>query len=103
MGGPSRSEQEHREHESANAESDVVGAVDTGSAPPALGDPPTVLTVPELAALLRLDRKTVYACIKAGEIPGVRRVGRAIRVHRDQVLRWLAAGQARAPRSRGTR
>jgi excisionase family DNA binding protein len=62
---------------------------------------PDVLTVDELADLLRLERKTVYACISRGEIPGVRRLGGAIRIHREAVLRWLAEGQGRTPRLRG--
>ena len=61
---------------------------------------PAVLTVDELAALLRLDRKTVYSMVKRGEIPGVRRFGRAVRVHGPTVLQWLADGQGQAPRSR---
>lgn len=59
-----------------------------------------ILTVDELALLLRLDRKTVYSMVRRGEIPGVRRFGRAVRVHRDTVLRWLADGQGQAPRPR---
>ncbi len=61
---------------------------------------PVVLTVDELGKLLRVDRKSVYAAIQRGEIPGVRRCGRSLRIHRDTVLRWLADGQGRAPRSR---
>jgi excisionase family DNA binding protein len=64
--------------------------------------PPAVLTVDELAALLRCNRKTVYAAIARGEVPGVRRIGGAIRVHREAVLRWLADGQGRASHSRGS-
>ncbi|MBK7583782.1 MAG: helix-turn-helix domain-containing protein [Myxococcales bacterium] len=59
-----------------------------------------VLTVEELAGLLRVERKTAYSAINAGEIPGVRRIRGAIRVHRDTVLAWLAEGQARVPRPR---
>ena len=61
---------------------------------------PPVLRVPELAAFLRVDRKTVYELIASGALPGVRRCGRSVRIHRDTVLRWLADGQGRAPRSR---
>ncbi|MBK8999624.1 MAG: helix-turn-helix domain-containing protein [Myxococcales bacterium] len=61
---------------------------------------PAVLTVDELAALLRVNRKTAYAAIKAGEIPGVRHIGGVIRAHRDTVLAWLQEGQARVPRPR---
>jgi excisionase family DNA binding protein len=64
--------------------------------------PPSVLTVDELAALLRVERKTVYAAIARGEIPGVRRVGALLRVSRDRVLAWLAQGQDRVSRSRRT-
>ena len=54
-----------------------------------------VLTVDELADLLRVDRKTAYAAIAEGGVPGVRRVGRCIRVSRDAVLRWLAEGESK--------
>jgi excisionase family DNA binding protein len=66
-------------------------------------DTPAVLTVDELAALLRVDRKTVYAAIARGEIPGVRRIGSLLRVPRDRVLAWLSQGQDRVSRSRRTR
>jgi excisionase family DNA binding protein len=55
---------------------------------------PEVLTVDELAALLRVERKTVYAAIARGEIPGARRIGARLRISRDAVLRWLADGHA---------
>ncbi|MCC7537483.1 MAG: helix-turn-helix domain-containing protein [Deltaproteobacteria bacterium] len=61
-----------------------------------------VLTVDEVAALLRLERKTVYAALRRGEIPGARRIGRAIRLSRSAVLRWLAEGQG-PPRTRRRR
>lgn len=77
-------------------------------APPPSGgeeadDPARILTVDELAELLRLERKTVYAAIANGEIPGVRRVGRSIRILRQAVLDWLSSGQGRVSRSRRTR
>jgi excisionase family DNA binding protein len=45
------------------------------------------------AGLMRVDRKTAYAAIAEGEVPGVRRLGRCIRVSRDVLLQWLAAGE----------
>lgn len=54
---------------------------------------PPVLTVEEVADLMRIDRKTAYAAIAEGAVPGVRRVGRCIRVSRDVLLQWLADGQ----------
>jgi excisionase family DNA binding protein len=62
--------------------------------------PPELLTVDELAEILRLNRKSAYAMVQRGEVPGVRRFGRAIRVHRATVLRWLADGQSSDPRPR---
>ena len=59
-----------------------------------------VWTVDELATFLRLDRKAVYASIGRGEIPGVRRIGRIIRISRSAVLAWLEQGQGRVSRSR---
>jgi excisionase family DNA binding protein len=61
---------------------------------------PAVITVDELAALLRVERKTAYAAIARGEIPGARRIGGVIRISRDAVLGWLAQGQGRVSRSR---
>jgi excisionase family DNA binding protein len=55
---------------------------------------PRILKVEELADLLRIDRKTAYAAIAEGGVPGVRRVGRTIRISRDAVLAWLDGGQA---------
>jgi len=60
---------------------------------------PEVLTVDELAALLRLNRKTLYDAIRRGEIPGVRWVAGRYRIHRDTVLGWLGQGQGRDSRS----
>jgi excisionase family DNA binding protein len=84
---------------------DTVPAADPSDAvsskPEAATHP--VLTVDELAELLRCNRKTVYAAIARGEIPGVRRLGGAIRIHRDTVLTWLGHGQVRAPGSRSSR
>ena len=59
---------------------------------------PRVLTVDQLAKLLQLPRSTTYEAISRGEIPGVRKVGRHIRVCRDSVLDWLS-GDSRVPRS----
>jgi excisionase family DNA binding protein len=50
---------------------------------------PPVLTVDEAAQLLRVNRKTLYDAVRAGEVPGVVRVGRSIRIGRDALLRWM--------------
>ena len=64
---------------------------------------PAVLTVDELATLLRVNRKTAYAALSRGEIPGAKRIGATYRIHRDTVLEWLASGQDRVSRSRRNR
>lgn len=51
-----------------------------------------VLTVDEAAAILRVDRKTLYAAVARGEVPA-RKIGRTIRLSRAVVLAWLE-GQA---------
>lgn len=69
---------------------------DVADVEPAMGpDTAPILTVDELADLLRLNRKTVYDAIKAGEIPGVRRIGTRYRISRSAVLSWLAEGHGR--------
>lgn len=65
-----------------------------------VGDLPQVLTVEEVAELMRVDRKTAYAAIAEGGVPGVRRIGRCIRVSRDVLLRWLEQGDAKQGRGR---
>ncbi|MCP4603965.1 MAG: helix-turn-helix domain-containing protein [Proteobacteria bacterium] len=50
---------------------------------------PLILTVKETAALLRVNRNTVYELFQRGELPGGRRVGRCIRFSREAVLQWL--------------
>lgn len=71
-----------------------VGSI--GVAGAAYAQLPQVLTVEEVADLMRVDRKTAYAAIAEGGVPGVRRIGRCIRVSRDVLLRWLAEGEGRA-------
>jgi excisionase family DNA binding protein len=63
----------------------------------------SVLNVDELAALLRVNRKTVYDALSRGQIPGARRIGGRYRILRHAVLGWLADGQGRASRPRGSR
>jgi excisionase family DNA binding protein len=58
-----------------------------------------VVTIEELSAYLRLNHKTVRDAIARGDIPGVRRIGGAIRIHRDTVLGWLSSGKGSASSS----
>jgi len=82
----------------------TVDALDPARAPdPQSVMPPPVLTIDELAAYLRVNHKTVRDAIARGDIPGVRRIGGAIRIHRDTVLTWLSSGQGRVSGSRRSR
>lgn len=51
---------------------------------------PLALTIGEASSVLRLDSRTVRKMIGTGELVAGRH-GRAIRVSRDSVLRWLGA------------
>ncbi len=55
---------------------------------------PEVMTADEVAAFLRLDRKTIYGAAAAGKIPS-RRVGRRLLFSRRALEAWLQAEQAR--------
>ena len=48
-----------------------------------------LLTVEEVAAILRLSRKAAYAMIERRQLPGVIRIGRRVRVCRAVLLDWL--------------
>ncbi len=51
--------------------------------------PAAVLTVDEAAALLRVNRKTLYAAIAAGKVPGTLKIGRSIRISRSALESWM--------------
>jgi excisionase family DNA binding protein len=50
---------------------------------------PGVYKVEELASILRLGRRAMYEAIQRGEIPGVFRLGRSIRISRHAIDEWL--------------
>jgi excisionase family DNA binding protein len=52
---------------------------------------PEFLTVDEAAALMRVNRKTLYESIRLGQVPGVIRIGKALRIRRDALLEWSAS------------
>jgi len=53
--------------------------------------PRVTLTVDELAAMLGVERKSLYSCVKRGKIPHIR-IGRSIRFSRKRIERWLEEG-----------
>jgi excisionase family DNA binding protein len=56
---------------------------------------PKLLTVTEVAELLRVSNMTVYRLIKAGEL-GSLRVGKSVRLREDDIDRYLADRYTRA-------
>lgn len=59
-----------------------------------------IITVDELAECIGANRKTVYRWFNAGQLPGARRLGRSIRIHKPTVLAWLEKGEGPKLRKR---
>lgn len=55
---------------------------------------PDILDADEVAAMLGLNRKTVYEAAGRGEIP-CRRVGRRLLFYRPSLVSWLAHARPR--------
>ncbi|WP_140789278.1 helix-turn-helix domain-containing protein [Myxococcus xanthus] len=60
-----------------------------GLAAVALPGAPDFLTVEEAAALLRVNRKTLYESIRLGQVPGIVRLGRVLRIRRSALVNWM--------------
>ena len=73
-----------RVRETPGPRTDSVTARDRSTAPSTL-----LLTVAEVELELRLGRTRVYQLLRSGEIPSVRVSARAIRVTREDLLRWV--------------
>jgi excisionase family DNA binding protein len=79
-----------------------VGVIEEGASPQSTPNtdaaaaeepaPPTI-TVDEAAEMLDVNRNTLYDAIDRGEIGGVRRIGRLIRIHRESFMEWLRKGE----------
>jgi excisionase family DNA binding protein len=50
---------------------------------------PPVLTVPEMAKLLRIGRGSAYELVRSGGVPSVK-VGKLVRIPRDGLILWLS-------------
>ena len=59
-----------------------------------------LLTVAEVAQVLRVSNMTVYRLIKAGELPALR-VGKNYRIRERDLEAYLATGSVRADESNG--
>ena len=56
---------------------------------------PILLTVDEVATLLRTTRRAIYMMIERRKLPGVTRIGRRVLFRSADLLDWL--DQKRAP------
>ena len=52
-------------------------------------DEPTLLTIKQTAALLKVSERTVYAMAQSGRLAGAVKVGGSWRVVRSKLLAWL--------------
>lgn len=68
----------------------------------ALRAEPEVITVEELAELLRISRASAYRAVGAGQVPGAIRVGKTLRISRRAVIAWLEQGSV-SPQGRAKR
>ena len=62
---------------------------------------PVLLTVQDVADLLRTSRTAVYAMAARSQLPGVIRIGRRLRVRRDALVDWLDQKDAPSPKEFG--
>ncbi len=61
---------------------------------------PLVLTVDEVAEILRVNRNTVYELFHRGKLPGGCHVGRNIRFSSKALLEWLRGNVSASHRKR---
>jgi excisionase family DNA binding protein len=62
-----------------------------------LGALPPLLTIAEVASVLRTSRKAIYAMADRGQLAGLTRIGRRLLVRRDDLLSWLDERRAASP------
>ena len=62
---------------------------------------PTLLTVKEVAVLLRTSPASIYAMVERGQLPGVIRIGRRLLFRRDALVDWLDQKDAPSPKEFG--
>ncbi len=58
-----------------------------------LSDAPDLLTVPEVAKLLRIGKNQAYEAVKRGDIPSIK-IGKTIRIPKHHIANWLLEGAA---------
>jgi len=54
--------------------------------------PPAGMSILEGAQEAKVSTATLYSLASQGKLPGARRIGKRIIIHRETFLRWLAEG-----------
>ena len=62
---------------------------------------PEVMHVRQAAIWLGIPESTLYQKAAKGEIPGARRIGKHLLIHRPTVVAWFASGNTRLTPKRG--
>jgi excisionase family DNA binding protein len=88
---------EHTATESADLGGTGGSAEGPGPSHPSIDALPLLLTMSEVAVLLRTSRKAVYAMAERGQLAGLTRIGRRLLVRRDDLLSWLDERRAASP------
>ena len=60
---------------------------------------PILLTVDDVAQLLRTTDRAIYAMVERGQLPGLVRIGRRVLFRTDDLLDWLNQKSAPSHRS----
>jgi excisionase family DNA binding protein len=66
----------------------LTAAIET----PTSSDPPLLLTIPEAAAMLRVNERTWRTWLASGRIPQPIRIGRKVFWRPEDLKAWVAAG-----------
>jgi len=56
---------------------------------------PIGMSIHEGAKVAMVSKATLYSLANQGKLPGARRVGKRIIIHRETFIRWLAEGMGR--------
>lgn len=54
------------------------------------GHLPSLLTVQDVAALLRTTKSAIYTMIERYQLPGVVRIGRRVLIREEELVKWLS-------------
>ncbi len=56
-----------------------------------MSEAPDYLTIKEAAQLMRVPTSWIHARTRLNQMPGMRRIGKYVRVNRQELLAWIEA------------